>query len=91
MFLFLILLCLGFTSPNGIALSLDPIQKNLGSASALVGTIRIGIAGLTSGGIGLLNVTNSIPVAGMMVATAFISFSILTIGKKRINLSSVLD
>ena len=89
-FLFLILLCLGFTSPNGIALSLAPIQKNLGSASALVGTIRIGTAGLTSGGIGLLNVTNGIPVAGMMVVTALISFLILVVGKKRINLLDTL-
>ncbi len=83
-FLFLILLCLGFTSPNGIALSLAPINKNLGSASALLGTIRIGIAGLTSGGIGLLNVKNGIPVAGMMAATALISFLILSIGRYRI-------
>ena len=87
-FLFLILLCLGFTSPNGIALSLEPIKKNLGSASALVGTIRIGIAGLTSGGIGLLNVTSSKPIAGMMVVTALVSFTILIIGKKRLKLSS---
>lgn len=85
-FLFLILLCLGFTSPNGIALSLAPIQKNLGSASALVGTIRIGIAGLTSGGVGLLNVTDGVPVAGMIVITAFVSFSILMIGRRRMEL-----
>ena len=88
-FLFLILLCLGFTSPNGIALALSPIQKNLGSASALVGTIRIGIAGITSGGIGLLNVTDGVPVAGMMLATACISFSILIINRKRIALFSL--
>ncbi|MCG6188496.1 multidrug effflux MFS transporter [Maribellus maritimus] len=89
-FLFLILLCLGFTSPNGIALALSPIQKNLGSASALVGTIRIGIAGLTSGGIGLLNVSDGIPVAGMMLVTALISFSILVINRKRISLFSLV-
>ncbi len=83
-FLFLILLCLGFTSPNGIALALAPIQKKLGSASALVGTIRIGTAGLTTGGIGLLNVTNGVPVAAMMVTTAIISILILRIGKRRI-------
>ncbi len=86
-FLFFILLCLGFTSPNGIALALAPIQKKLGGASALVGTIRIGIAGLTTGGIGLLNVTDGVPIAGMMVATALISFSILFVNRKRMNLS----
>jgi DHA1 family bicyclomycin/chloramphenicol resistance-like MFS transporter len=83
--LFLLLLCLGFTSPNGIALALAPIEKNLGSASALVGTIRIGIAGLTSGGIGLLNVTNSLPVAGMIVITVSISLLIFIIGSRRMN------
>ena len=79
-FLFLILLCMGFTSPNGIALALAPIRKNLGSASALVGMIRIGVAGLTSASIGVMKTTNSIPVAGMITATAFISFMILMYG-----------
>lgn len=77
-FLFLILLCVGFTSPNGIALALAPIRRNLGSASALVGMIRIGIAGLSSASIGMLNATNSIPVAGMMSITAFISLLIIS-------------
>ncbi|MEZ5073102.1 MAG: multidrug effflux MFS transporter [Bacteroidales bacterium] len=84
LFLFLILLSLGFTSPNGMALSLAPIEKNLGSASALLGTIRIGIAGLTSGGIALLNVTNGVPVAVMMLVTAGISFVIHAIGRRHI-------
>ena len=79
-FLFLILLSMGFTSPNGIALALAPIRKNLGSASALVGMIRIGVAGLTSASIGILKTTNSIPVAGMITITAFISFMILIFG-----------
>jgi DHA1 family bicyclomycin/chloramphenicol resistance-like MFS transporter len=78
--LFLLLLCLGFASPNGIALSLSPIKENLGSASALVGTIRIGVAGITSAGIGLLNVTGSIPVAAMMVATTLASLLIYILG-----------
>ncbi len=85
-FLFLILLCLGFTSPNGIALSLAPIRERLGSASALLGTIRIGIAGLSSGGIALLNVSDGIPVAGMMVGTTFIAVSIFLVGKQHIRI-----
>jgi len=83
--LFLLLLCLGFTSPNGIALALAPIHRNLGSASALVGTIRIGTAGLASGGVGLLNITNSIPVAGMITVTTLISLTILIIGRRRMH------
>jgi DHA1 family bicyclomycin/chloramphenicol resistance-like MFS transporter len=82
-FLFLVLLCIGFTSPNGIALALAPISKNLGTASALIGMIRIGIAGLASASIGLLKATSSIPVAGMITATAFMSFLIVVIGLRR--------
>ena len=79
-FLFLVLLCIGFTSPNGIALALAPIRKNIGSASAMVGMIRIGIAGLTSASVGVLEATNSIPVAGMITATTFISLIIILLG-----------
>jgi len=79
-FLFLILLSIGFTSPNGIALALAPIRKNLGTASALVGMIRIGIAGLASASVGLLKATDSIPVAGMMMATTFLSFLVVMTG-----------
>lgn len=80
MFLFLILLCIGFTSPNGIALALAPIRKNMGTASALLGMIRIGIAGLFSASIGVLKATNSVPVAGMITITSFMSLIIILIG-----------
>jgi DHA1 family bicyclomycin/chloramphenicol resistance-like MFS transporter len=88
-FLFLVLLCIGFTSPNGIALALAPIRKNMGSASALVGMIRIGVAGISSASIGLLNVTNSTPVAGMIAATAFTSLMIILFGLRRLKRSGV--
>ncbi len=81
--LFVLLLCLGFTSPNGIALALAPIHKNLGSASALIGTLRIGIAGLSSGGVGLLKSTNSRPVALMIIITVTFSLLIFIAGSVR--------
>jgi len=80
LFLFLILLCIGFTSPNGIALALAPIHKNMGTASALVGMIRIGIAGLFSASIGVLKAADSVPVAGMITITSFLSLTIILIG-----------
>ncbi|MFO7933414.1 MAG: multidrug effflux MFS transporter [Bacteroidales bacterium] len=83
-FLFLVLLCIGFTSPNGIALALAPIRNKLGTASALLGMIRIGIAGLSSASIGLLKATNSIPVAGMITVTSFMSFLVVMISLRRI-------
>lgn len=88
-FLFLVLFCIGFTSPNGIALALAPISKNIGSASALVGMIRIGVAGLTSASVGFLKATNSLPVAGMIMLTAFISLTIIFWGLYRMKRNGV--
>ena len=84
MILFVLLLCLGFTSPNAIALALDPIDGNLGSASALLGTIRIGVAGLASAGIGLFQTTSITPVALMMTITAIVAVFIFIGGTRRL-------
>ncbi len=78
--LFILLLSLGFTSPNAIALALEPIDGNLGSASALMGTIRIGIAGLASASIGLFHTTSITPIAFMMTCTAIVALFIFLVG-----------
>ncbi len=81
---FVALTCLGLTNPNATALSLAPFTKNVGSASALLGFLQIGIAGLSSGGVGLFNATNSVPVALIMTATSLFALLVLIIGKKKI-------
>lgn len=81
---FVALSCLGLTNPNSTALALAPFSKNVGSASALLGFLQIGVAGLASAGVGLANATNSIPVALIMTITAVIAFGILTLGRKQI-------
>ncbi len=81
---FIALTCLGLTNPNANALSLAPFTKNVGSASALLGFLQIGIAGLASGGVGLFNATNSVPVALIMTITSSSALSLLIIGKKKI-------
>lgn len=78
--LFILLLCLGFTSPNAMALALEPFEGNLGSASALIGTIRIGIAGLASGSIGLFHTTSIAPVAFMMACTVIVAMIVFAAG-----------
>ena len=80
--LFIILLCLGVASPNAIALALEPITGNLGSASALIGTVRIGIAGLASGSIGLFHTTSIAPVAFMIAGTAIVALLVYFAGTK---------
>ena len=82
-FFFILLLCLGFNAPNALSLAYEPVEKDLGSASAMLGTLRIGIAGLASASIGLFNVTTSLPVALMISATAVIALVIFLVGKSK--------
>jgi DHA1 family bicyclomycin/chloramphenicol resistance-like MFS transporter len=82
---FVALTCLGLTNPNASALALAPFSKNAGSASALLGFTQIGVAGLSSAGIGLFDSTNSIPVASIMAGTSLVAFFILMVGRKRIS------
>jgi DHA1 family bicyclomycin/chloramphenicol resistance-like MFS transporter len=72
------------TNPNATALALAPFSRNIGSASALLGFLQIGVAGLASACIGLFNSSNSIPVAATMTVTSFIAFFILRFGRKKI-------
>lgn len=82
---FVALSCLGLTNPNATALALAPFSKNVGSASALLGSLQIGVAGLASGCIGLLNSSDSVAVAATMSGTSFLAFLILRFGRKRIS------
>jgi DHA1 family bicyclomycin/chloramphenicol resistance-like MFS transporter len=78
-FLFLLLLCLGFISPNAMSLALEPFEGNLGSASALLGTIRIGIAGLASASIGFFQTSSITPIALMMASTIMLAMLIFAV------------
>jgi DHA1 family bicyclomycin/chloramphenicol resistance-like MFS transporter len=82
---FVALSCLGLTNPNATALALAPFSKNVGSASALLGSLQIGVAGLASGCIGLLNSSDSVAVAATMSGTSFLAFLILRFGRKNID------
>lgn len=82
--LFIALSCLGLTNPNATALALAPFSRNVGSASALLGFLQIGVAGLASACVGLFNTTNSVPVAATMTFTSLIAFFILRFGRRKI-------
>jgi len=82
-FFFVLLLCLGFNAPNALSLAYEPVEKDLGSASAMLGTLRIGIAGLASASIGLFNTKTNLPIALMISATAVIALAIFLLGKSQ--------
>jgi DHA1 family bicyclomycin/chloramphenicol resistance-like MFS transporter len=81
---FVALTCLGLTNPNATALALAPFTKNIGSASALLGFLQIGVAGLASSGVGVFNSKDSFPIALIMTITSLTAYIILMIGRKKI-------
>ena len=81
---FVALSCVGLTNPNATALALAPFSRNVGSASALLGFLQIGVAGFASAGIGFFNTTDSIPVAVVMACTSLMALGILLFGRRRI-------
>jgi len=83
-FFFIALACVGIINPNGTALALAPFTKNVGSASALIGCLQIGIAALASGGVGLSDANYTLPVFILLSGTSIVALIILTIGRKKI-------
>ena len=70
----------GLTGPNTAALSLAPFTNHAGSASALMGSWRLGAGGIISAIVSLLHNNTAIPMVGMMAACAIVSLALLFIG-----------
>jgi MFS transporter, DHA1 family, multidrug resistance protein len=73
----------GVAYPNAAAIALSPFSKNVGSASALLGFIQMGIGALASTGVGLLHAASSLPIYAVMAATAVIGLAILLMNQSR--------
>ncbi len=82
--LFIVLSSLGLAYPNAAALAVVPFDHNIGSASAMLGFLQIGIAVLASSIIGLTNSHTMTPVALLVALTSWIGLAILLFGKRRI-------
>jgi len=76
-FFFICLSCIGLINPNGNALALAPFTRTVGSASALLGCIQIGLASLVSFGVGLFNASDAIPIVALMTITSSIALLII--------------
>jgi DHA1 family bicyclomycin/chloramphenicol resistance-like MFS transporter len=80
-FLFVYILSLGFTTPNSLALALEPFVKNAGSASAMLGSIQMVIGASTSGLVSLLFNGTELPMYGVIAGCAIVAFLLLLINK----------
>lgn len=71
----------GLNAPNSSALSLAPFTRQAGSASALLGCMRMGIGALASGAVSILHNGTALPMVIVMTLCVFIGLLILLIGK----------
>jgi DHA1 family bicyclomycin/chloramphenicol resistance-like MFS transporter len=71
------LFCLGFISPNAMALALQPFTRNVGSASALIGSLQMVAGASASGLVSYLHNGTAIPMVSVMAGCAGISLMVL--------------
>ena len=83
--LFLSLSSLGLAFPNAAALALVPFDRNIGSASAMLGFLQIGVSGIASASIGVFDSHTLLPVTLVLAATSWIGLGILFVGKRRLH------
>lgn len=72
--------CLGLTFPNGSALAMAPFTRDLGSASALMGTLQISIGGAVSAIVGIVNMQTSLPIAVLLFSSSALALITIVVG-----------
>lgn len=79
--MFGILACAGVTYPNAVALGLSSFTRNVGSASALLGFLQLGIGALVSAGVGFLDVRGSLPTALAIAISSTLGLLIVLVSR----------
>lgn len=78
--LFVFLTGQGLVNPNATALALTPFTKRAGSASALLGSFRLGMGALASAAVSILHNQTALPMVGVMALCAFTGLGLFLIG-----------
>ncbi|HEX4407688.1 MAG TPA: multidrug effflux MFS transporter [Xanthobacteraceae bacterium] len=73
----------GMGFPNAAAIALAPFGRNVGSASALLGFLQMGIGAFASTSVGFLRSADSAPIFAAMTSTAFIGLVIVLANRHR--------
>jgi DHA1 family bicyclomycin/chloramphenicol resistance-like MFS transporter len=80
--IFLVLCCVGLINPNTAALSMAPFAKNAGVASALLGTMQLGLGAAASFGISVFSGKSATPMAAIMAGSSLIALTVLLVGRR---------
>ena len=80
---FMLLLCTGIVFPNAASLALEPFSRNIGSASALMGFLQMGLGALCASMIGILGAKGTLPTVAVMLVSSAVALLILNMNHKR--------
>ncbi|TXE11019.1 multidrug effflux MFS transporter [Algoriphagus aquimarinus] len=75
--MFIFLTAHGLNGPNTTALAMAPFSKNAGSASAMLGSMRMAIGSIVTAIVSLFHASSAFPMAAGMAICAFGGFIIL--------------
>lgn len=75
--LFVFLTGHGLSVPNAAAMSLSPFSQNAGSAAAMMGFMRMAMAGIVTGLVSYFHDGTSIPMVSIMVICIFMALLVL--------------
>jgi DHA1 family bicyclomycin/chloramphenicol resistance-like MFS transporter len=78
--LFVSIASLGIILPNASAAALAPFAHSAGSASALMGTLQFGLAGIISTVVGAIHARSAVPMAAVMAACALVALAVMPRG-----------
>jgi DHA1 family bicyclomycin/chloramphenicol resistance-like MFS transporter len=78
----LFLFCFGFINPNAAALALQPFSRNVGSASAIMGSTIMISGALASGLVSYFHNGTAVPMTLMMALCPSAGFIMMTIGQR---------
>lgn len=77
--MFIFLTAHGLNNPNTAALSMEPFSRNAGSASALLGSMRMAIGGIVTIVVSLFHASSALPMVAGMGFCALLGFFVLKV------------
>ena len=83
--LFAYICAMSLILPNTAALALEFFKRTIGSASALMGTMQIGIAAVASSVIGIVGAQTMTPIIAIMAVSSWIGLAVLMLGHKHLD------
>ncbi|MBS1503010.1 MAG: MFS transporter, partial [Bacteroidetes bacterium] len=82
--IFFTLFFVGLINPNTSALSMAPFSRNAGIASALLGSMQLGLGALSSSAMSAFSGKSAVPLAAIMAVSTALALIILLIGRRNI-------